>query len=92
MPLDIPSEADRLSAGLRLLAPSPVDPSPVIRTALPFYGASQTGMGDLVRSWHREHRGATTQEVFALADALWARAAATPTASPTRTSTGGAAR
>ncbi|HSQ36373.1 MAG TPA: hypothetical protein VLS92_00600, partial [Acidimicrobiia bacterium] len=34
MPLDPRGEADALSLALRLLAPEPVDPSPIIRTAL----------------------------------------------------------
>ena len=74
MPLDTTAEADRLSAGLRGLAPAPVDPSPIIRTARPFYGASLGGMEALARAWHREHAGAAAAEVLALADALWARA------------------
>lgn len=72
--LDISLEADRLSVALRAVAPELVDPSPVIRTALPFYGASLTAMGELARSWHREHPGAPVDEVLALADALWERA------------------
>ena len=52
----------------------PVDPSPVIRTARPFYGASLGGMEGLARSWHREHPAASPDEVLALADALWSRA------------------
>lgn len=74
MPLDITAEADRLSGALRALAPAPVDPAPVIRTALPFYGADLGGMEVLARAWHREHPGAPVGEVLALADALWARA------------------
>jgi 3-methyladenine DNA glycosylase AlkD len=68
------AEADHLSAALRALAPAPVDPSPIIRTALPFYGASLDGMEGLARAWHREHPAASSREVLALADALWARA------------------
>ena len=73
MPLDPNREADLLSAALRVLAPVPVDPSPMIRTARPFYGASLGGMEGLARAWHREHPAAAG-EVLALADALWERA------------------
>jgi len=74
MPLDTRTEANRLSAALRALAPVPVDPSPIIRTARPFYGASLGGMEALARAWHREHSTAPAGEVLALADALWERA------------------
>jgi 3-methyladenine DNA glycosylase AlkD len=74
MPLDIAVEADRLSEALRALAPVPVDPAPIIRTARPFYGASLGGMEVLARAWDRGHPGASVEEVLALADALWARA------------------
>ncbi len=74
MPLDITAEADRLSGALRALAPVRVDPAPVIRTALPFYGAGLGGMEVLARAWHRGHPGASIAEVLALADAVWARA------------------
>lgn len=74
MPLDTRTEADRLSAALRALAPVPVDPSPIIRTVRPFYGASLGGMEALARAWHREHDTAPAGEVLALADALWERA------------------
>ncbi len=74
MPLDTVGEADALSADLRLLAPERVDPSPVIRTALPFYGASLGGMEGLARVWHRAHPAVLAREVLAVADALWARA------------------
>ena len=74
MPLDPRGEADALSAALRLLAPEPVDPSPIIRTTLPFYGAGVGDMERLARAWDREHPGAVPREVLAVADALWARA------------------
>lgn len=74
MASDITAAADRLSAALRALAPMPVDPSPIIRTARPFYGASLGGMEALARAWHREHGAAPVAEVLALADALWERA------------------
>jgi len=74
MPLDPNREADLLSAALRVLAPVPVDPSPIIRTARPFYGASLDGMEVLARAWHREHPAVFPGEVLALADTLWSRA------------------
>ena len=74
VPLDPAGEAAVLSAGLRLLAPQLVDPSPIIRTARPFYGAALGGMEGLARAWHREHPAAAPREVLAVADALWARA------------------
>jgi 3-methyladenine DNA glycosylase AlkD len=74
LPLDLAAEADHLSAGLRVLAPVRVDPAPIIRTALPFYGAPLGGMEVLARAWHREHPAAAAAEVLALADALWGRA------------------
>ena len=74
MPLHTAAEADRLTAALRALAPVPVDPSPIIRTARPFYGASLGGMETLARTWHREHPAVPVAEVLALADALWERA------------------
>jgi 3-methyladenine DNA glycosylase AlkD len=69
----VSSEADRLSAALRALAPQRVNPAPVIRTARPFYGASLRGMEVLARAWHRGHPEASAREVLHLADALWAQ-------------------
>ena len=74
LPFDTIAEADHLSGALRALAPVPVDPSPVIRTALPFYGARIGGMEVLARAWHREHPAAPVAEVLAVTDALWDRA------------------
>lgn len=74
MTLDERKEADALSAALRSLAPRPVDPAPVIRTALPFYGAKVGDLEALAVAWHREHPGADFGKVLALADELWARA------------------
>lgn|GEM_PF-336144 len=74
MPFDAFAEADRLSAALRRLAPVPVDPAPVIRTARPFHGARLGEMEGLARAWHREHPGSAAEEVLSLADALWRRA------------------
>jgi 3-methyladenine DNA glycosylase AlkD len=70
---DATAEADRLSAELRRLAPEPVDPSPIIKTELPFYGASLGDMERLAKVWNREHRDATVGEVVALGDGLWGR-------------------
>jgi len=74
VPLDARAEADTLSAALRLLAPERVDPSPIIRTALPFYGVRIGDMESLARTWYSEHPPASPREVLAVADALWARA------------------
>jgi 3-methyladenine DNA glycosylase AlkD len=68
------TEADALSAGLRALASEPVDPSPVIRTTLPFYGASLADMDHLAGAWHRAHPDCPPRVVLAVADELWGRA------------------
>lgn len=73
-PMDTAAEADRLSAALRSLSPRLVDPAPVIRTALPFYGVGLRAMERLARDWHHAHAEASAGEVLALADALWSRA------------------
>jgi 3-methyladenine DNA glycosylase AlkD len=74
VPLDVTVEAEGLSAALRAFAATPVDPAPIIRTSLPFYGVSIPNMERLARAWHRAHPKAESAEVFALADALWQRA------------------
>jgi len=74
LPFEAQAEADALGAALRRLAPGLTDPSPVIRTALPFYGAPLGGMEALARAWHHEHPAASPSQVLAVADALWARA------------------
>lgn len=74
MRFDADAEADALMAALRRLAPERVDPAPIIRTALPFYGAPLGGMEALAKAWHSAHPGATPARVLAVADALWARA------------------
>jgi 3-methyladenine DNA glycosylase AlkD len=66
--------ADGISAALRGLSPEPVDPSPVIRTALPFYGVSLRELERVARAWLREHPGASAARVLGLADELWSRA------------------
>lgn len=74
MSFDRDGEAEALSAALRRLAPERVDPAPVIRTALPFYGAPVREMEGLARAWHAAHRDAPPSRVLSVADALWARA------------------
>jgi 3-methyladenine DNA glycosylase AlkD len=71
---DVTVEADGLSTALRAFAAAPVDPSPIIRTSLPFYGVSIPNMERLARAWHRAHPEAEPAEVFVLAEALWQRA------------------
>jgi len=71
--IDPVAEADRLSASWRALAATPVDPSPIIRTALPFYGVGLRDLEGLGRAWHREHAAVAAPEVLAVADALWDR-------------------
>ena len=71
MGIDPATVAGRMSAALRALAPDPVNPTPIIRTALPFYGVGLGDMKRLADTWVREHRDAEPAEVLALADALW---------------------
>lgn len=68
------AEADRISALLRGISDTPVDPAPVIRTALPFYGVGLRDMERVAMHWLREHRDASAAEVLGLADELWCRA------------------
>lgn len=74
MPLDPRAEAEELSSTLRRLAPEPVDPSPVIRTRLPFYGVPLGSLEGLAGAWHGAHPDAPVSQVLALADDLWSRA------------------
>lgn len=74
MPCEPYAEAESLSAALRRLAPEPVDPSPVIRTRLPFHGVSLGSLEGLAKAGHRAHPGASPALVLALADALWPEA------------------
>ena len=67
-------DADRVSAALRALSPVPVDPAPVIKTALPFYGVSLRDLERIARGWLREHPDTAAGEVLGLADELWSRA------------------
>ncbi len=68
----VAGEVARLSVRLRELGPSPVDPSPVIRTAHPFFGVSLRELRRLAATWSKKHRGAAPEIVLAVADALWA--------------------
>lgn len=67
-------QAQALSAELRSLSSTPVDPSPIIKTALPFYGVSLADLRSMARRWHRGHPEASSADVAALADGLWSRA------------------
>lgn len=69
--LDPTLEARRITGLLRDLSSTVVDPSPIIRTALPFYGVKVGDLRKIARGWHRTHAGAAAEEVAALADALW---------------------
>jgi len=68
---DAAAEAALLTAARRVLADEPVDPSPIIRTALPFYGVRIADLKRFAATWAREHRSVGPGEVLALADALW---------------------
>jgi 3-methyladenine DNA glycosylase AlkD len=69
---DLAAERARLSAELRALSSDLADPSPVIKTALPFYGVSISDLRRMGRRWHRDHPGAAPADVAALSDELWA--------------------
>jgi 3-methyladenine DNA glycosylase AlkD len=69
---DAMAESGRITALLRERSSRQVDPSPIIRTALPFYGVSVGELRKISRAWHREHPGASPAEVASVADALWA--------------------
>jgi len=71
--MDIEAEAHRISLRLRGLSSTPVDPSPIIRTALPFYGVSVGELRKIAAGWHREHPDADPRLVATLADLLWSR-------------------
>jgi 3-methyladenine DNA glycosylase AlkD len=64
-------DARRISAELRALSSVEVDPSPIIRTSLPFYGVKVDDLRRIARAWHRSHPDAGTREVVFLADLLW---------------------
>jgi 3-methyladenine DNA glycosylase AlkD len=71
--IDAGAEADRLTGELRALSSTPVDPAPIIRTALPFFGVAVGDLRSLARLWHRRNPGALPEEVAALAENLWSR-------------------
>jgi 3-methyladenine DNA glycosylase AlkD len=68
------SDADLLAGRLRELSDTPIDPAPIIKTGLPFYGVGLRDMERVARGWLREHPEAGAAEVLALADELWGRA------------------
>ncbi|MCJ7726087.1 MAG: DNA alkylation repair protein [Acidimicrobiia bacterium] len=69
--IDPALEAERIAAALRMHSSTVVDPSPIIRTALPFYGVKVGVLRGIAKAWHREHPDASGEQVAALADALW---------------------
>lgn len=71
--VDPTREAEAIVAGLRALGDEPVDPAPVIRTAMVFYGVSVRDLRRIAAAWHREHPDADPRTVGALADELWGR-------------------
>jgi 3-methyladenine DNA glycosylase AlkD len=68
---DPTADAAAISAMLREKSSTPVDPSPIIKTALPFYGVKLADLRRIASGWHRDHRGVAPGNVAALADALW---------------------
>jgi 3-methyladenine DNA glycosylase AlkD len=72
--IDASAEADRLTGELRTLSSTAVDPTPIIRTDLPFFGVGVGDLRRLARNWHRSNRAAAPEEVAALAEDLWSRA------------------
>jgi len=72
--MDPISEADQIVGRLRAISAEPVDPAPIIRTQLPFYGVKVSELRRIASGWHGEHPGATPAEIAAVADALWTRA------------------
>lgn len=71
--VDSTSEADAIAAALRVLADEPVDPAPVIRTSMLFYGVSVRDLRRIAAAWHRDHPAADPADVVVLADDLWQR-------------------
>jgi 3-methyladenine DNA glycosylase AlkD len=72
--IDVNAEAERLTGELRALSSTAVDPAPIIKTGLPFFGVAVGDLRRLARGWHRRNAGATPEEVAALAEDLWLRA------------------
>ena len=70
--IDLDASVAAISGELRELSSETVDPAPVIRTALPFYGVSVRHLRRIARAWHRSHPEAGPAAVAELADALWA--------------------
>jgi 3-methyladenine DNA glycosylase AlkD len=68
------AEADQITSALRDVSSTPVDPSPIIKTALPFYGTGLRDMERIAKRWLREHREVGAGDVLVLADELWLRA------------------
>jgi len=69
--LDPTKESKRISGLLRQLSSTIIDPSPIIRTALPFYGVSVAELRKIAGGWHRAHPDASPGVVAAVADDLW---------------------
>lgn len=67
----VAAEAQELSKALRRLVPKRVDPSPIIKTQLPFYGVKVGELRRLARSWAREHPEVSPTQVIELCDGLW---------------------
>jgi 3-methyladenine DNA glycosylase AlkD len=72
--LDTAAAADGIGAALRAISAVPIDPAPIIKTSLPFYGVGLRDLERIARSWRRDHPEAGPDEVLALADDLWSRA------------------
>jgi 3-methyladenine DNA glycosylase AlkD len=72
--MTVQSDADLITRRLRDLSDTPLDPAPIIKTGLPFYGVGLRDLERIARGWLREHPEAGPGEVLALADELWGRA------------------
>ncbi len=73
-PFDPATEAARLAETLRGISNTLVDPRPVIKTELPFYGVRVTDLRRTARVWHRAHADLSGSTILAVAEALWLRA------------------
>ena len=65
------AEAKRISEQLRVLSNTRVDPGPIIKTELPFYGVKISDLKRVARDWHREHSALPTDVFLEVAEALW---------------------
>ncbi len=74
MALDVTEEVALLSRRLRRLGAVPIDPSPIVKTELAFYGVRLDDLRAVARSWASEHRDLSGADVLAVADALWDQA------------------